>query len=113
MTPCALSTASLSSPHTVDESESAFSFSLPDMRGLFDEGVEISSTETVGEVVLTVSTPEMTGVTEVTGVADGPFPVTRTPFFPILDKGSYFLVLIWANMALVNFVVMSARRKHL
>ena len=50
---------------------------------------------------------------EVTGVTDGPFPVTRTPFFPMLDKGSSFLDRIFAYMSLLNFVVISARIEYL
>ena len=69
------------------------------MRNLFEEG----------EAVLTVLTAEMMGVAEVTGVTEGPFPVTRTPFFPMLDKGSSFLDLIFVYMSLLNLVVISAR----
>ena len=90
----------------------SFSLSLPDVRNLFEEGVEISSTEGAGEAALTVSTVETMGVAEVTGVTDGPFPVTQTPFFPILDKGSSFLGLIFAYMSLLNLVVISARMEY-
>ena len=65
-----------------------------------------------GETVLTVSTVETIGVAEVTGVTKGPFPVTRTPFFPMLDKGSSFLDLIFAYMSLLNLVVISARIEY-
>ena len=67
----------------------------------------------VGEAVLVVSVAETMGVTEPKGLTDGPFPVTRTVFFPKLDSGSSFLDLIFAYMSLLNFVVISARRKHL
>ena len=40
-------------------------------------------------------------------------PVTRTPFFPMLDNNSSFLDLIFAYISLLNLVVISARRKHL
>ena len=53
------------------------------------------------------------GVAEVTGVTNGPFPVTQTPFFPMLDKGSSFLDLIFAYMSLLNLVVISARMEYL
>ena len=109
----ALSTASHSSSQMVDEQESTFSFSLPNMGGLFDKGVGISSIEVAREAVLTISTPETMGVTEATGVMDEPFPVTRIPFFPMLDSGSSFLDLIFAYISLLNLVVISARRKHL
>ena len=89
------------------------SFSLPNRCGLFDEGVGISSTEVAGEAIHTVSKPETMGVAEATRVTEGPFPVTRTPFFPMLDKGSSFLDLIFAYVSLLNLVVISARRKHL
>ena len=83
------------------------------MHNLFEEGVGISSTEVAGEAVLTVSTTEMMGVADVTGVTEGPFPVTRTPFFPMLDKGSSYLDLIFADMSLLNLVVISARMEYL
>ena len=47
------------------------------------------------------------------GVTDGPFLVTRTPFFPVLDKGSSFLDSIFAYMSLLNLVVISARIEYL
>ena len=86
---------------------------MPDTRNLFEEGVGISSTEVAGEAVFTISTVEIIGVAEVTEVADGPFPVTRTPFFPMLDKGSSFLDRIFAYMSLLNLVVISARIEYL
>ena len=48
-----------------------------------------------------------------TGVTDRPFPVTRTPFFPMLDKGSSYLDRIFAYMSLLNLVVISARIEYL
>ena len=51
-------------------------------------------------------------VADVTEVIEGPFPVTRTPFFPMLDKGSSFLDLIFAYMSLLNLVVISARMEY-
>ena len=48
-----------------------------------------------------------------TGVTDGPFPVTRTPFFPMLDKGSSYLDCIFAYMSLLNLVVIFARIEYL
>ena len=83
------------------------------MRNLFEEGVGISSIEVAGEAVLTVSTVKTMGVTEVIGVTNRPFPITQTPFFPILDKGSSFLDLIFAYMSLSNLVVNSARMEYL
>ena len=41
------------------------------------------------------------------------FPVTRAPFFPIFDKGSSFLDLIFAYISLLNLVIISTRKKHL
>ena len=111
--PCARSTARPPSLHTIGGWKSAFSFSLPDTRNLFEEGVGISLTEVAGEVVLTVSTTETIGVAKVTRVTDGPFPVTRTTFFPRLDKGSSFLDRIFAYMSLLNLVVISARIGYL
>ena len=109
--PCARSIARPLSLHTVDGWELAFS--LLDTRNLFEEGVGISSTEVVGKAVLTVSTAETIRVAEVTRVTDGPFLVTRTPFFPMLDKGSSFLGLVFAYMSLLNLVVISARIEYL
>ena len=83
------------------------------MHNLFEEGVRISLTEVAGEAVLTVSTAETIGVADVTRVTEGPFPVTRTPFFPMLDKGSSFLDLIFAYMSLLNLVVISANIEYL
>ena len=80
---------------------------------LFEEGVGISSIEVAGEAVLVVSTPETMGVVEATGVMNRSFPVTRTPFFPMLDSGSSFLDLIFAYISLLNLVIISTRRKHL
>ena len=112
-TPCTLSIARPPSLYTVDKWESTFSLSLPDVHNLFEEGVGISSTEVAGEAVLTVSIVETIGVAEVTGITDGPFPVTRTPFFPILDKSSSFLDLIFAYMSLLNLVIISVRMEYL
>ena len=39
--------------------------------------------------------------------------VTRTDLAPIAEKGSSFLLFIRAYMSLLNFVVISAREKHL
>ena len=50
---------------------------------------------------------------EVTRVTDGPFPVTQTPFFPMLDKGSSFLDRIFTYISLLNLVVISARIEYL
>ena len=90
---------------------------VPDSRrvriSLFKEGVGISSTEVAGEAILAVSTPETMGVVEAIGVMNGPFPVTRTPFFPMLDSGLSFLDLIFAYISLLNLVIISTRRKNL
>ena len=90
---------------------------VPDSRrvriGLFKEGVGISSTEVAGEAILAVSTPETMGVVEAIGVMNGPFPVTRTPLFPMLDSGLSFLDLIFAYISLLNLVIISTRRKNL
>ena len=83
------------------------------MCNLFEEGVGISSIEVAGEAVLTVSIAETMGVADVTGVIEGPFPVTRTHFFPMLDKGSSFLDLIFVYMSLLNLVVISTRIEYL
>ena len=112
-TPCALSITNPSSSQIVGEQESAFSFSLINKRGLFEEGVGISSTEVAGEAILVVSTPETMGVAEAIGVTNRPFPVTRTPFFLMLDSGLSFLDLIFAYIPLLNLVVISTRRKTL
>ena len=90
-----------------------FSLSLPDTCNLFEEGVGISSTKVAGEAVLTISTAKTIEVAEVTRVTDGPFPVTQTPFFPMLDKGSSFLDRIFTYMSLLNLVVISARIEYL
>ena len=65
--------------------------------------------ETVGEAVLVVS--EAMEGTMLSGMEAEPFPVTRTVFFPKLDRGSSFFDRIFAYISLLNFVVISARRK--
>ena len=97
----------------VDKQESTFSFSLLDRRGLLETGVGSSSTEVVGEAVLIVSVTETMGVTEAEGVTEGPFPVTRTVFFLMLDNGLSFFYLIFTYISLLNLVIISTRRKHL
>lgn len=72
-----------------------------------------SSTEVDGEAVLVTSVPETRGVTEAGGVAERPFPITRTVFLPMLDKGSSFLALILAYISLLNFDVITVKRKTL
>ena len=86
---------------------------MPDTCNLFEEGVGISSTKVAGEDVVTISTAKTIEVAEVTRVTDGPFPVTQTPFFPMLDKGSSYLNRIFAYMSLLNLVVISARIEYL
>ena len=113
MTPCAHSTANPLSSQTVDERESAFSFSLSDKRGLLKAGVGISSTEVIGETVLAISIPKTMGVMETVGVTEGPFPVTHTVLFSMLDNGSSFFDLIFAYKSLLNVVVFSTKRKKL
>ena len=65
--------------------------------------------EVEGEVVLVVSPPEATGVTEAAGTAGEPLPVLRTALFPILDRGLSFFALILAYISLLNLVVISAK----
>ena len=96
---CALSTASPSSSQTVDERESAFSFSLTVKCGLF-EGVGISSIEVVGETVLAVLTSETMGVAEVIEVTDGPFPVTHS----LLSDVGQWLVLLGPHLCIHTLV---------
>ena len=86
----------------VDERESTFSFSLLDKRGLLETRVRSSSTEVVGEAVLTVSAIETIGVTETEGVEEGPFPMTHTVFLPMLDNDSSFFDLIFAYISLLT-----------
>ena len=88
-----------------------FSFSFEDRRGLLETGVESSSIEVEGEVVLIVSMLETMGVMEVAGTVEEPLPVIRTVFFPIFDSGSSFFTLILAYMSLLNLVVIPARGK--
>ena len=95
----------------VDERGPAFSFSLFDKCGLLKTGVGSSSTEVEGEAVLVVSALETKGVIEVAGIAEGPFPVIRTVFFPMFDNGSSFFTLILAYMSLLNLVIIFARGK--
>ena len=90
---------------------SVFSFSLSNKRGLLETGVGSSSTEVEGEAVLVIFAPKTTGVTEVAGIAEGPFLVIRTAFFPIFDNGLSFLNLILAYMSLLNLVIIFARGK--
>ena len=90
---------------------SVFSFSLSNKRGLLETGVGSSSTEVEGEAVLVIFAPKTTGVTEVARIAEGPFLVIRTAFFPIFDNGLSFLNLILAYMSLLNLVVIFARGK--
>ena len=98
---------------TLDERESAFSFTLSVTRGLFEVGVGISSIEVVGEVVLAVSVLEIMGVMEADGVTEGPFPMTCIVLFPRLDNGLSFFILIFAYMSLLNLIVISAKGKQL
>ena len=97
----------------MDDREPTFSFSLSATCGLLEPRVGISSIDVVSEAVLVVFVAETMGVTKLRGLKDGPFPVTHTAFFLKLDSGSSFLDLIFAYMSLLNFVVISARRKHL
>ena len=76
-------------------------------------GVGSSSTEVIGEAILIVLVTETMGVTETEGVMEGPFPVTRTVYFPMLDNSSSFFDLIFAYISLLSLVVIFARRKHL
>ena len=104
---CARSTATPSSSK-MDELVFSFSLSLADSLGLFDDGVGISSTEVAGEAT---QAPSTLGIIGVASMADGPFPVTRTTFLPMLAKGSSFLALILAYMSLLNLVVISKKKK--
>ena len=97
----------------MDDREPTFSFSLSAKRGLLKPRVGISSIDVIREAVLVIYVAETMGITEPRGLTDGPFPVTRTAFFLKLDSDSSFLHLIFAYMSLLNFVVISARRKHL
>ena len=105
----ALAIATPASSQTLDERESAFSFSFSPVCYLFRWG-GISSIEVVGEAILVVSTPGVTGVANVT---EAPLSVTFTFFAPRLDKGSFFLALIQAYILWLNLVVIPARGKHL
>ena len=71
------------------------------MRSL-ETGVRSSSIEVEGEAILVVFAPETTGVMEVARIAEEPFPVMRTVFFPIFDSGSSFFALILVYMSLLN-----------
>ena len=93
----------------VDVRELTFSLSFDDRRGHLEAGVGSFSREVEGDVVLVVSAPKTTGVTEVTGAAGEPLPVMRTAFFPILDRGSSFFALILAYISLLNLVVISTK----
>ena len=93
----------------VDVRGSTFSFSFEDRRGCLEAGVGSSSIEVEGEAVLIVYVPEATGVIEVAATAGEPLLMMCTIFFPILDNGSSFFVLILAYMSLSNLVVISAR----
>ena len=53
------------------------------------------------------------GVTEASGVIEGPFPMMHTVLFLRLDSGLSFFDLILAYMSLLNLVVISAKGKHL
>ena len=110
---CTLSTTSSTSSQTQNEWESTFSFHLSVMCGFLEVGVGILSIEVAGEAVLAVLVSETIGVTEAVGVTGGPFFVTRTTLFPMLDNGSSLFDLIFAYMSLLNLVVIPARGKHL
>ena len=85
----ALTNARPASSQTLDERELALSFPLLATRYFFWSGV-ISSTEVAKEAVLVVSIMGVVGVTET------PFSTTRTTLFPRLERGSFFLALIFA-----------------
>ena len=90
----------------LDEWEVAFSFPLSTTRCLFGSGV-ISSTEVAGEAVIIGS------VTGVEGVTETLFSTMRTTLLPRLERGSFFLALIFAYIPWLNLIVISAKEKHL
>ena len=73
------------------------SFPLSSTWGFFRRGV-ISSTEVAREAVLEGSMTEAGEVTET------PFSTTRTVVFPMLERGSFFLLLIFAYIPWLNLV---------
>ena len=62
------------------------------------------------EAFLTVSVSGVDGVAVVTGP---PFSVTRIVLAPRLEKGLFFLALIWAYILWLNLFFIPARGKHL
>ena len=81
------------------------SFPLSSTRGLYHRGV-ISSTEVAEEAVLEGS---MTGAG---GVMEIPFSTTRIVLFSMMERGSFFLPLIFAYIPWLNLVVIPTT-KHL
>ena len=105
---CASATSALS--QTLDDWESALSFSLSSVRCLlFRRGI-ISSTEVAGEAVLVISVLGVAGVAEVT---EALLSITRIVLALRLERGSFFLALIRAYIPWLNFVVIPVRGKHL
>ena len=73
---------------------------------LLPEGCN-SSTDVVGEAILDGSVMKAGEVTE------SLFFITHTVLFSRLEKGSFFLALIFAYIPWSNFFVISAKEKHL
>ena len=97
------------SSQTQEGLESTFSFCFsPTLSLLLCGGT--SSTDGVGDTPLAGAEVGEDGSAE---RIETPLSVIRTDLVPMADKGLSFLPLILAYISLLNFVVISARRKQL
>ena len=103
---CALARARPTSSQTLDERESALFFPLSATRYFFRRRV-ISSVEVARDAVFVVSMSRVVGVTET------PFSTTRTVLASRLERGSFFLALIFEYIPWLNFVVIPSKGKNL
>ena len=105
LSPC---TETPASSQTQEDMESTFSFCFSPALTLLLRGGTSSSDE-VGDAPLTGAEVREDGSARI----GAPLSVIQTDLVPRADKGSSFLPLILAYISLLNFVVISARRKHL
>ena len=105
LSPC---TETPASSQTQEDLESTFSFYFsPSLTLLLRGGT--SSTDGVGDAPLAGAEVREDGSARI----GAPLSVIQTDLVPRADRGSSFLPLILAYISLLNFVVISVRRKHL
>ena len=97
------------SSQTLEGLESTFSFCFSPALSLLLRG-GISSTDGVGDAPLAGAEVGEDGSAARIGT---PLSVIRTDLVLRVDRGSSFLPLILVYISLLNFVVISTRRKHL